>query len=270
MQSSHLIATEMATAMSSFVLRSRAFEARADCAMLANAFMTSGAPLRKFRSWRYAQLSSRASSSLRIPLAADRLCSVLVRAGSAGGEAEQAVGRAVSDHGRNKGNNADPADPVPTCIRKSNGNRVRDQDQADNSSDGAIDYSNIHLHWTLLSIPPPMPTPAARAHRVKPGLLLIAERCIESFKRRANGLDRLQHRLHAFLHEGHALRRRLRDFARTRACQRCCRLGGSSTQIGKSRALRVRRPHHALDLVDTPLRYSGNTRIARTVKATAP
>ena len=45
-----LTATDTARAMSSFVLRSRAFVARADWAMLAKAFITSGAPLRKLRS----------------------------------------------------------------------------------------------------------------------------------------------------------------------------------------------------------------------------
>src|SRR6516164_3499272 len=50
MQSSHRTATAMANAISSLLLASSALAAVAACAMLANAFMTSGAPPRKFLS----------------------------------------------------------------------------------------------------------------------------------------------------------------------------------------------------------------------------
>jgi hypothetical protein len=45
------IATEMPTAMSSFVLRSRALGARADCAMLANAFILWAGVKATHKSW---------------------------------------------------------------------------------------------------------------------------------------------------------------------------------------------------------------------------
>ena len=48
-QSSQWIATAMPRAISSLVLQSSALGASAACARPENAFMTSGAPLRKFR-----------------------------------------------------------------------------------------------------------------------------------------------------------------------------------------------------------------------------
>src|SRR6516162_705882 len=56
MQSSHLTAMAMPSAINSLVLTSSALAVDAACAMLENAFMTSGASARKFLSWAVSSL----------------------------------------------------------------------------------------------------------------------------------------------------------------------------------------------------------------------
>ena len=92
------------------------------------------------------------------------------------------------------------------------------------------------------------------AHRIEAGLLVVAQRIVETGKRRLHRLDALQHGPQALADRREPRRRRRWHIGRTRGLDHVGGLRSGRLQGLQLGALRIVGPHHAIDLIGWPRR----------------